>query len=270
MSITIDKISALLHQAENTENEHEAEAFLLAAQKLATIASIDLAVARSHQANKLKRATPIRKVINTGVKGKHGLKEYVKLALAIAAVNDVDCDVRMDSTAVIAYGFESDIEVVEALFASLLFQMEAACHAFIKSGAFKEDGSETYNHRTGEWSFKPVHGNTARKNFQIGFVNALSLKLHLAKSEARLEAVEKAAEEENTSTSESSTAIVLRAKATEVKDFYKAQSNARGSWKGGKGPSYYAENSRAAGRTAGQKANIGGQRALGGSRTAIG
>ena len=39
------RIAALLRQAENTDNPHEAEAFMAAAQRLATTTSIDLAVA---------------------------------------------------------------------------------------------------------------------------------------------------------------------------------------------------------------------------------
>ncbi|HSA39693.1 MAG TPA: DUF2786 domain-containing protein, partial [Mycobacterium sp.] len=40
------RIAALLRQAEGTDNPHEAEAFLAAAQRLATATAIDLAVAR--------------------------------------------------------------------------------------------------------------------------------------------------------------------------------------------------------------------------------
>ena len=40
------RIAALLRQAEGTDNPHEAEAFMAAAQRLATATSIDLAVAR--------------------------------------------------------------------------------------------------------------------------------------------------------------------------------------------------------------------------------
>ncbi|MEO6794476.1 MAG: DUF2786 domain-containing protein, partial [Mycobacterium sp.] len=41
------RIAALLRQAEGTDNAHEADAFMSAAQRLATATSIDLAVARS-------------------------------------------------------------------------------------------------------------------------------------------------------------------------------------------------------------------------------
>ncbi len=47
----LSRIAALLRQAENTDNAHEAEAFMAAAQRLATTTSIDLAVARAHAAD---------------------------------------------------------------------------------------------------------------------------------------------------------------------------------------------------------------------------
>jgi hypothetical protein len=46
------RIAALLRQAEGTDNPHEAEAFMAAAQRLATATSIDLAVARAHSAGR--------------------------------------------------------------------------------------------------------------------------------------------------------------------------------------------------------------------------
>jgi len=50
------RIAALLRQAEGTDNGHEAEAFMSAAQRLATATSIDLAVARSHADKRTPRS----------------------------------------------------------------------------------------------------------------------------------------------------------------------------------------------------------------------
>ena len=52
------RIAALLRQAEGTDNAHEAEAFMAAAQRLATATSIDLAVARSHSASRTAAQIP--------------------------------------------------------------------------------------------------------------------------------------------------------------------------------------------------------------------
>ncbi|NUS43033.1 MAG: DUF2786 domain-containing protein, partial [Mycobacteriaceae bacterium] len=119
----LTRIGALLRQAEGTDNEHEAEAFLAAAQRLATQSSIDLAVARSHAADRERRPAPARRVIRVGEHGKRGLRTYVQLFLAIAHANDVRCDVASNSTQVYAYGFDTDLDTCEALYGSLLVQM---------------------------------------------------------------------------------------------------------------------------------------------------
>ena len=54
----LTRIAALLRKAESTDNPHEADAFLQAAQRLATLASVDLAVARAHTRGGERRATP--------------------------------------------------------------------------------------------------------------------------------------------------------------------------------------------------------------------
>lgn len=72
------RIAALLRQAEGTDNPHEAEAFMAAAQRLATAASIDLAVARSHGAARSAARTPIQRTITIGPAGTKGLRTYVQ------------------------------------------------------------------------------------------------------------------------------------------------------------------------------------------------
>ena len=62
-------------------------------------------------------------VTGNGESGKRGLRTYVQLFLAIGRANNLTCDIARDSTRVYAYGFESDIEAVEALYASLVVQM---------------------------------------------------------------------------------------------------------------------------------------------------
>ena len=89
----LTRIAGLLRQAENTDNEHEAETFMQAAQRLATSASIDLAVARAHDPAARRTTTPITRQIAIGETGKRGLKTYVQLFVAIARANDVTVDV---------------------------------------------------------------------------------------------------------------------------------------------------------------------------------
>ena len=66
------RIAALLRQAEGTDNPHEADAFMSAAQRLATAASIDLAVARSHPANRSPAQAPTQRTITIGPAGTKG------------------------------------------------------------------------------------------------------------------------------------------------------------------------------------------------------
>src|ERR1700740_1005225 len=73
------RLAALLRQAEGTDNEHEAEAFMSAAQRLATATSIDLAVARSHSANRSAAQTPMQRTIIIGTAGSKGVRKYVQL-----------------------------------------------------------------------------------------------------------------------------------------------------------------------------------------------
>src|SRR4051795_8583919 len=174
------RIAALLRQAEGTDNEHEAEAFMAAAQRLATATSIDLAVARAHSARKERRAAPIAKRIEIGPSGKRALRTYVQLFLAIARANDITCDLASNSTYVIAYGFETDIEMCEALYASLVVQMVRASDAYLRSGAYRR---ETNYVEERAWDGrrrtvrKPVHGITARISFQTSFAQRIGERL---------------------------------------------------------------------------------------------
>ena len=111
----LSRIAALLRQAEGTDNIHEAEAFMAAAQRLATMTSIDLAVARAHSASRMGAQTPTQRTITIGEPGSRGLRTYVQLFAAIALANDVRCDVASNSTYVYAYGFGEDIDASHAL-----------------------------------------------------------------------------------------------------------------------------------------------------------
>src|ERR1700752_3708513 len=131
------RIAALLRQAEGTDNSHEAEAFMSAAQRLATAASIDLAGARSHASNRSPAQAPTQRTITIGTAGTRGLRTYVQLFVLIATANDVRCDVASNSTFVYAYGFTEDIDASHALYASLVVQMVRASDSYLASGAHR-------------------------------------------------------------------------------------------------------------------------------------
>lgn len=234
------RIAALLRQAEGTDNEHEAEAFMAAAQRLATATSIDLALARSHSAQRTKAQMPVQRTVTIGEAGSKGLRTYVQLFVVIGLANDVKCDVASNSTFVYAYGFAEDIDATHALYTSLVLQMVRASQAYINSGA----------HR-------PTPTITARLNFQLAFGSRIGRRLSEAKDEAQQEA------DRN---DRPGTAIALRNKDLELKSFYRQASQARGTWRATSATAGYSSAARRAGDSAGRRARLGPSQELSGAR----
>lgn len=290
----LDKLSKLLNKAENTDSPEEAEALMAKAQMLATTHSIDLARARQHTAKKEQREQPVQKWVTIGEARKGNLAHYCELFLAVAAANDITCDLAHNNTFVVAYGMPSDIEVAEVLYASLLFQMVEAATAWLKTGEYKKEMVlRTITKRDAWGKYKdiqraPMHGKTARANFYRAFIDRVAMRLARARREA-IEAIQRAAQEaaaleaednldgyedaadeasEPKPTFAGDPLPVLRSKAIEVRDFHKTKSRAKGSWKGSSSSAYSAS-ARDAGDNAGRSARLGGEKAIGGSRTSI-
>jgi hypothetical protein len=236
------RIAALLRQAEGTDNAHEAEAFLSAAQRLATATSIDLAVARSHSAKREAAQTPTQRTITIGEVGARGLRTYVQLFAVIAHANDVRCDVASNSSFVYAYGFAEDLDATHALYASLLVQMVRSCDTYLSTG----------EHR-------PTPTITARLNFQLAFGARVGQRLAEAREEARSEVARDKARDPGT-------AIALRNKEIELRDHYRDVSKARGTWRASHGSAGYSSSARRAGDRAGKRARLGGSPELPGAR----
>jgi Protein of unknown function (DUF2786) len=239
------RIAALLRQAEGTDNVHEAEAFMAAAQRLATSTSIDLAVARSHSAHRSKAQTPVQRTITIGTAGTRGLRTYVQLFVVIANANDVKCDIASNSTFVYAYGFAEDIDSSHALYAGLVMQMVKASEAYLSSG----------RHR-------PTPTITARINFQLAFGARIGKRLSEAREQARRDAT-------RNKNSRPGTAIALRNKDIELKDFYRQTSEARGTWHATSATAGYSSSARRAGDRAGRRARLGNSTEMAGARTAL-
>ena len=263
----LTKIAGLLRQAENTDNPHEAETFMAAAQRLATASAIDLAVARAHDPAARKATTPISRQIAIGEAGKRGLKTYVQLFVAIARANDVTVDVAGNSTFVLAYGYAADIDTCEALYTSLVIQMVAASDAYLRSGDYKGEISARVVSRGSGWRSrrvvekKPLAPITARLNFQSAFAERIGKRLTAARDEQQAEAI--AAETQQLSSASTSTAIALRNKELEVSDYYQNESKARGTWRPTSASAGYSEGARRAGDRAGRRAKIGPDREFG-------
>ena len=241
----LGRIAALLRQAEGTDNAHEAEAFMAAAQRLATATSIDLAVARAHSAQRTVAQVPVQRTITIGEPGTRGLRTYVQLFVVIAMANDVKCDVASNSTFVYAYGFAEDIDASHALYAGLLVQMVRASDAYIGSGA----------HR-------PTPTITARLNFHLAFGARVGQRLTEARDEARRTATEDTERAPGT-------ALALRNKDLELKSFYRQASAARGTWRATSASAGYSSAARRAGDRAGRSARLGPSQELSGPRARL-
>jgi hypothetical protein len=269
----LTKIAGLLRKAETTDNEHEAEAYLQAAQRLATQSSIDLAVARAHTAEREKRAVPTQRSITIGEPGKRGLRTFVQLFLEIGRANNLTCDIARDSTRVYAYGFDTDIDAAEALYSSLVVQMVRASDEYIKSKRYAQETVGRWVRIEGErrfgrgpreeWQERPVHATTARVNFQQAFAARIGARLKEAKEAAQASAVEL------DRTASTGVEIVLRQREVELRDHYRANSTARGHWRGNAPTSSYSELASRAGDRAGRSARLGGEKSIGGVRPAI-
>ena len=209
----MDKIGKLLAQAEGTDNEHEADAFVTRAQELATTYAVDLEVARARQsARRLKAADEAfeqRKLV-IGERSKRGNRQLVVLYLVVAQSNDVLVNVATDSTFVLGFGHPADLDVVEQLWASLATQMASAAARRLRTGEHREAGIAAVS-----W----------RLSFYEGWMHAVQQRLEAA----RTRALKQHDAAEPTSTSG---ALVLREKAERVRAFHDRASEARGSWRG--------------------------------------
>lgn len=192
---TLERIAALLNQAEGTDNAAEREAFMKKAQQLATIHSLDLARARSHTRSK-ENSTPIQRTITVGEQREHGRLVRIDLILGISHANDVKMTISHNRTRVYAHGFEEDIDAMEALYASLVVQMADEAEKFLDKGEWKKDtvyrkkrvkvesyyyGRDSYED---QWGYYPVPKQTARGEFQSAFASQIETRLMLAKREA--------------------------------------------------------------------------------------
>lgn len=253
----LDRIGALLAKAESTDSQPEAEALVAKAQQLATLHSVDLATARQRTQRRNRREQVTQRKVVLGRRGETGLRYRVMLFVAVAHVNDVTVDVSRDSTYVIAFGFPSDLEVVEALHASLATQMTAAVTAAIGRGDHRKD--QYWSEAAGGWR---SDARVYRSAFYEGFIPVIASRLQDARR-AALDSTDTPDGEHVPSRGE----LVLLEKAAEVSAYHAQTSDARGTWRSGSSrQAATSEGAHRAGRRAGRTARLGGQAAIAGAR----
>lgn len=214
--MSLHRIAALLAKAERTDNVHEAEAYLVKAQALATAASIDLAFARHAQT--VPTVEPQSRTFTIGEPRKRSNKHLVALFITIAHNNDAHVDVAHNSTFVICYAMPSDLDVIEAMFTSLALHMSTAAHGWIKGGEWR---AHSY---VRQYRRRPHTAQTARAAFQTAYVERIAERLAAARSDVHR------ADPRTTSQ-----AVVLREKEDVVRAFHRRTSQARGTWQGYRG-----------------------------------
>ncbi len=236
----VDRVGKLLAQAEGTDNEHEAAAFVERAQQLATAHAVDLERARARQRDRQGRRAeePLEQDrLDVGGRGKRGNRHRVLLYVAVARANDVLVNVASDSTYVLGFGHRTDLEVVERLWASLAVQMTAGASRRLARGEHRDSG---------------VPAVSWRLSFYDGFVVTVGQRLAAARERAVAER-----DAQPPPVGGASAALVLRAKGDRVKEFYAAASQARGSWRGAAtGRSRVSGRAFAAGQDEGARADL--------------
>ena len=255
----LERISALLPKAERTDNPNEADAYLAKAQELATAASIDLAVARARTVARERRAEPEMRTVTIGELGRRANQHLIALFVAIAHANDAHVDIASNSTFVMAYGMPTDLDVIDAMYASVSVQMVQHAHGWLRTGEWR--GTTYVRVERDGWRSrrvtKPHTAQTARAAFYRGYVERIAERLEESREHARATAV----------ASDAGTDLVLRDKAREVRSFHRATSQAKGAWRGYSGGARGDRGrASAAGREAAQRTRLRDDPGLAGPR----
>lgn len=258
------RIGKILNQAENASTDAEREAFYARAFKLSAAHSIELAQARAALAKLTEREQPVMKTIDIGASGQHNLAVFCNLFMGIGRPHGIQFNISSKSTYVIAFGMPSDIELTETLYETVLPQMMQAAGEFIRGGSWKDE--TTFRNGKNGWGYYPIDSRVVKRNFFETFTRTVSFRMVQAQADARQDAIDNDTDDDKSTGTE----MVLASKSLEISDFYKQNSTARGSWKGGQSNTYRSAAGQRGGAEAGRRANLTGTRSLPGGKKQIG
>jgi len=265
----VSKIAALCRKAESTDSPHEAEALMAGAQRLATLAAIDIQVARSYKPLHERPRSLVVESVVIGPKRKVGLRTYVRLFVAVARPNDVRVTVASDNTRVFAHGYEHDVAVLRCLYPSVLVQMVVASDSYVRSGSWR-GGHYTDRHGIR----REVSARQARISFQASYAETIESRLMAARQDAIRNFNGPADENSHVVASASSgrgaqarAQLALVDKSAEVERFFRSKVTTRAAWHEAVVVSGRAAR---AGSAAGRKAVLSSPNALGSSKGYLG
>lgn len=271
----IDRIAKLIALAEAAGTEAEATAAFEKAQELAARHNLDLTVARARQQDKQKREQPVTRSMRIGDRGTRSNASLVLLYSAIARANDVSVLIANDSTQVFGTGYPSDLDAVEALWASLATTMTRFGDALVrdKHADWRNETVRVWSDAEWDYVDKKVSGQGARRAYYDGFVHRIGERLREVRA-----AADRAAEtrhfhddapvHDTQDHLPSSMALVLKEKKQEVEQAQDAWYTSRygkrraGSWKGGRSTATHSTSARAAGKAAADRASLSGRRSI--------
>ena len=257
----VERIGALLAKAESTDSEHERDALVAAAQRLAAKHSIDLALAAGRSSDRTPQLVVERFAFPDSAQNRNLKKHLVRLMSAVVRSNDVRMDIFSNSSGVILYGYASDVIACTTLWASLSLQMVSAVDAWMRTGEWRSQ-TMVREDRWGRPEAVPMDARVARSAFYAGYVDRVAERLH----EARAAAEEEVAAPSGATSS--STEVMIAAKQERVAGFHAGESSARGRWQGPTSRAGSAGAARA-GRSAASRARLGGERSVGGGRSEL-
>lgn len=286
MSKYIARLNALLAQSEGAATPEEAEAYLTKAQELATVYGLSTEVLKASRPSAKAAVPTVRGVTLTDDRTRPFRNRLVSLFSAIANQNDCQITIYNGDCRIDVYGFETDIDTCEVLYASLSMQMVKAGNESLARNEHKAHVRTRFNNRTWQYETKPVNGRAWRGSFYDGFISRISVRLREARVAAEKRAAALQQEDEarfaellgdslgedyvpaENAPATREVGLVLADKKEKVNAHYKeATKGIRGSWKGGSSSTHVGQS---AGRSAADRAQIGARSSIGGSRAAIG